>query len=133
MLLVGDSITQGIMAGGRGTPFATLLAADFDVVNAGCGSATVGSWLPYAFPMPACADLPGATPNLFVARALPALPVDFAVVMLGTVDSAWLTSPTTYAAQLDIVVGALLGSGLIGLAAFARNEGRLRGRGRGAS
>jgi hypothetical protein len=54
---------------------------------------------------------PGASPNLFLDRAVPAMPVDFAIVMLGTVDTTWGTTPAAYAEQLSILVSSLISVG----------------------
>lgn len=111
LLTIGDSITQGIMPGG-GISFSTHLAANHDVVNGGCGGATVGNWHPFAGPVAFCAGtFVGADPNLFAVRVVPNVPVNYAIVMLGTVDTAWMTTPAVYATQLDFLTGALLDFG----------------------
>lgn len=111
VVLIGDSITHGVVAGG-GPPFAERLAGrlgeGYEVVNLGCGGTTSLDWRPGAAPAPGCS----AERALYVERAAPALPARIAVVLLGTNDALGFrapfpTPPEAYRRALHELVAAL--------------------------
>jgi len=95
LLLVGDSITAGVVAG-EGDPYAVQLAGQlgpaWDVANAGCGGASSLDWVPDAGAA-FCGSQGIPTPNLYTARAAPELPADVATILLGTNDALGFFEP----------------------------------------
>lgn len=86
-LLLGDSITFGIVSGAPGPAYADILAADLagthDVVNASLSGSSAFYWAPGT----PCPGLCGSADNLFDEFATPELPADIATVLLGTNDA----------------------------------------------
>jgi lysophospholipase L1-like esterase len=115
-LLIGDSITAGIVGGPPAPSYADLTAAalpaNFDVLNIGQGGASVRKWLP-GFPCyPACPG-PG---SYFDDLVEPALPVEIVTILLGTNDALGFlipepTDPALYRAQLRELTDALFQGG----------------------
>jgi lysophospholipase L1-like esterase len=115
VVLIGDSITAGVVSGADGLPYAqilpVLLGADFEVANIACAGSTSLDWtLTQASPWCGADPVP---PNLFEARALPNLPAAFAVLLLGTNDAIGFVEPEpisieTYAAAIEEIVANLI-------------------------
>lgn len=89
IVLIGDSITAGLVSEPKGPPYAELLrerlGPDFEIVNLGCGGASSLDWT-RSQGAELCGGEP-AFPNLYTALARPALPADVVTVLLGTNDS----------------------------------------------
>ena len=89
VLLIGDSITAGLVSEPVGPPYAELLeqrlGERFEVVNLGCGGASSLDWTE-SRGAKMCAGRP-TMPNLYEARVRPWIPAAFATVLLGTNDS----------------------------------------------
>ncbi|MEN8184194.1 MAG: SGNH/GDSL hydrolase family protein [Myxococcota bacterium] len=116
VLLIGDSITQGMVSGDGGLPYAEVLAEllgpDYDVINAGCGGASSLDWT-LSQPDVICGGVGILEPGLFEAHAEPHLPSDLAVVLLGTNDASGFFEPIpvevpSYAAAMNEIVWNLL-------------------------
>jgi len=115
VLAIGDSITEGAMSGGSGTPYVDVLAAElgagYTVSNQGCGGSSSFDWRPQTGGT-VCNAFLG---DLFDARVAPNLPTAFATVMLGTNDAVGFFEPApipveTYAAHIaDLVAGIRAG------------------------
>jgi lysophospholipase L1-like esterase len=90
VLLIGDSITAGMVSEPKGAPWAELLAGalgpDFEVIVAGCGGSTSVQWLPGAAENGCSRRVGREGSNLYDAFVAPALPADVAVIALGTND-----------------------------------------------
>lgn len=121
VLLIGDSITAGMVSEPKGPPWAELIAGalgpDFEVIVAGCGGSTSVQWLPDA-PEHGCSRRVGRKgSNLYEAFVAPALPVAVAVIALGTNDFLGhrqaRVQPREYDAALRELV-ALLRAGGVG-------------------
>jgi len=86
-LLLGDSITAGIVSGDGGPSWAELLAADLaashDVVNIAVSGTSSVYWAPST----PCPGICGDVGTLFEAQAVPELPADVATLLLGTNDA----------------------------------------------
>jgi lysophospholipase L1-like esterase len=104
-LLVGDSITFGIVSEPSGPSYAesltTDLAATHEVVNVGVSGTSAFYWAPGT-------PCPGICPNadnLFDEFATPELPADLATLLLGTNDAVglFLNEPTPAAAYESFV------------------------------
>lgn len=117
VLLVGDSITAGNVSEPKGPPYPELLAAslgkEIAIEVAACSGSTAWDWRPSADPMSCAGEW--TAPNPYVALAIPGLPADAAVVLLGTNDSAgaWAAQRTAddYEAALREIVTGLLADG----------------------
>jgi lysophospholipase L1-like esterase len=116
VVLIGDSITWGIVSGNGGPPYAEVLAEllgpDYEVVNAGCGGASSLDWT-LSQPGFLCGGVGVLGAGLFGARARPHLPTDVATVLLGTNDAVGYFEPVpleapTYRAAMNEVVRNLL-------------------------
>ena len=94
VVLLGDSITEGIMSGPPGIPYADLLAIGLanthDFANIGCGGTSTPMWT-LSQGTTACRGWNPAT--LFETFAIPNLPADFLTIMLGTNDSVGFFLP----------------------------------------
>jgi lysophospholipase L1-like esterase len=117
-VLVGDSITEGIVSAPLGPAYAellpTLLGPDFEVVNTGRGGVSSVLMDPGTLCAPLC---PGSADNLFDEDITPQLPADIATVMLGLNDALgfFLTEPTApndYDAHMREIVDALFDGGV---------------------
>lgn len=101
VVLVGDSITHGIVSGG-GTPYAPLLAdalgGDFAVANLGCGGASSLDWT-LSRGGAICGGEPFQIPNLYQARARAQLPAEIVTILLGTNDALGFFEPEVVSAQ----------------------------------
>lgn len=96
MVLLGDSITAGLVSEPRGPSYAELIESwltddygESEVANVGCGGTTSLDWHP---------DSPGnglCSPvfNLYIDRVVPKLPSKFTSVLLGTNDSVGFFEP----------------------------------------
>jgi lysophospholipase L1-like esterase len=86
-LLVGDSITFGVVSGPGGPSYAEWLASDLagthDVVNVARSGSSAFYWAPST----PCPGFCGDAETLFEERAAPELPADVATVLLGTNDA----------------------------------------------
>ena len=86
-LLLGDSITFGIVSGGTAPAYAEILAADLagshDVVNASMSGSSAFYWAPST----PCPGVCSTADNLFDELATPELPADIVTVLLGTNDA----------------------------------------------
>lgn len=89
IVLIGDSITAGLVSEPKGPSYAELLrerlGPEFEIVNLGCGGASSLDWT-RSRGEGMCGGRP-ALPNLYVALARPALPADLVTVLLGTNDA----------------------------------------------
>jgi lysophospholipase L1-like esterase len=121
VLLIGDSITYGtgFVSDDAGPPYAELLAslldADHEVVNAGCGGASSLDWS-LSLPGSVCGGVGVLPDGLFVERALPHLPAEMVSIMLGTNDAIGFFEPRPvpvpiYRLALDEIVSNLLAAG----------------------
>jgi lysophospholipase L1-like esterase len=99
VVLLGDSITYGIMGGTPGIPYADLLsiglASTHEFTNIGCGGTSTPMWT-ISEGTNLCLGTQPAT--IFETFAIPALPADFVTIMLGTNDSVGFFLP-------DVVTG----------------------------
>jgi lysophospholipase L1-like esterase len=120
VLLIGDSITWGMVSGEPGPSYAErlgeLLGPDFDVINAGCGGASSLDWT-LSQPDVICGGVGILEPGLFEAHALPHVPSHVAVVLLGTNDAVGFFEPVpvevaTYGASINEIVWNLLTNGV---------------------
>jgi lysophospholipase L1-like esterase len=90
IVLIGDSITQGRVAG-EGDSFADhlqKLRPDDQIRNAGCAGSTTRDWVRPALEPPSCL-IAGAYP----LNAKPHMPADFAIIMLGANDATGFFEP----------------------------------------
>lgn len=121
VVLLGDSITQGISSEPIGPSYASLLSdslgAGFAVTNLGCGGTSSRDWSPSAG-ISVCVGLPDPNlpTNLYHALAAPNLPADLVVILLGTNDAtgAFEPAPLTaaeYRAAMEELVTQLLFDG----------------------
>jgi lysophospholipase L1-like esterase len=118
ILMIGDSITEGVQSNPSAEPYPTVTASvlgkGFTVTQIGCGGATTWDW----------SSLGGRTlcggrfwdRNVYEARALPNLPADIVTVMLGTNDATGVfepapISPDEYRDNLANLVTNLLTDG----------------------
>jgi len=114
-VLLGDSITAGIMSGSDpGLPYAELLglglADRVDVIGIGCSGSSTTDWTLSAG-SDICDDFLPAT--LFESLAIPNLPADFLTILLGTNDSVGFlepapVSPALYRRNLEETIGLSL-------------------------
>ena len=118
VVLVGDSITVGIVSEPKGPSYAELLAQQlghgFQIVNVACGGSSTLDWQPDARPA-LCPGVPGWIP-LYATRARPALPADIATILLGTNDMRGALEqapiePAAYQAALRALATALHADG----------------------
>ena len=111
VVLLGDSITEGIMSGPPGIPMGDLLsiglAGTHEFTNIGCGGTSTPMWT-ISQGTNLCL---GANPaTIFETFAIPNLPADFLTIMLGTNDSigfflpAAVTGPE-YKTHMEEIVG----------------------------
>lgn len=119
VLLIGDSITAGAVSEPSGPAYAELLAEslgpDFEIFVASCRGATTVDWLPSA-PVRLCSRRVSETPfNLYRTFVEPVLPVEIAVIALGTNDFTGHGRPRVsleqYAAALRELAGLLRAGG----------------------
>ncbi len=118
ILMIGDSITEGVQSNPSAEPYTTvaakMLGKGFTVTQVGCGGATTWDW----------SSLGGVTLcggqfwdlNVYEARARPNLPADVVTVMLGTNDATGFfepapISPDKYRDNLANLVTNLLKDG----------------------
>jgi lysophospholipase L1-like esterase len=118
ILMIGDSITEGVQSNPSAEPYTTVaakvLGKGFTVTQVGCGGATTWDW----------SSLGGVTlcggqswdRNVYEARARPNLPADVVTVMLGTNDATGFfepapISPDEYRDNLANLVTNLLNDG----------------------
>jgi len=116
VVLLGDSITWGLVSGKEGPSFAALLeealGQSVELRNVACGGLTVALWLADA--KPAFCHGEALAPNLFQVRLLPLLPADVVVVLLGTNDSIGLggrIEPEEYGRRMRRLTGQLVEHG----------------------
>jgi lysophospholipase L1-like esterase len=116
VLLIGDSITQGIVSGDEGLPYAAVLAEllgpGYEVINGGCGGSSSLDWT-LSQPDVICGGVGSLEPGLFEVQALPHLPANVVVVLLGTNDAIGFLEPVPvevpiYAAAMNEIVWNLL-------------------------
>ena len=104
VVLLGDSITQGVSSAPIGPSFASLLSdslgAGFDVINIGCGGTSSRDWSPSSG-ISVCVGLPDPNlpANLYRALAVPNLPADLVVIMLGTNNAIGAFEPAPLTAE----------------------------------
>lgn len=119
VLLIGDSITAGLVSAPKGPPYATLLAEllgpDFELVKLGCGGTSSLDWTRSRGAVMCGGDY--ALPNLYDKLVKPALPADLATVLLGTNDAKGIQedhhiSAEEYEAALREIAGNLLADGV---------------------
>ena len=95
-LLLGDSITFGIVSGAAGPAYADILSADLagthDVVNASLSGSSAFYWAPNT----PCPGVCSSADNVFDELATPELPADIVTLLLGTNDALgfFLDAPT---------------------------------------
>ena len=118
VVLIGDSITAGLSSKPKGPSYADLLperlGPDFEVVNLGCGGTSSLDWTRSRGARRCGGKF--TPPNLYLARARPALPADLVTVLLGTNDSHGIgedhwTSADEYGAALREIAADLLADG----------------------
>lgn len=118
VLLIGDSITAGLVSAPKGPPYATLvaqrLAPEFEIVNLGCGGTSSLDWTRSRGAVLCGGEF--TVPNIYERRVLPALPADIVTVMLGTNDSQGIQEETRvpvedYEAALREICTDLLADG----------------------
>jgi lysophospholipase L1-like esterase len=116
VLLIGDSITYGVVGDDAGPSYAVSLekrlGAAYRVTNLGCGGTRSFDWVPGADPVN-CGD---GKASLFGEVVVPKLPTDLAVVLLGTNDAHGYHAPFPtpvewYRASLTALVTGLLEGG----------------------
>lgn len=116
MLLIGDSITYGVVGGGVGPAFAVSLekrlGTGYRVTNLGCSGSRSFDWMPGADPV----NCGTGNVSLFGEVVVPNLPTDLAVILLGTNDAHGYHAPFPtpvewYRASLIALVAALLEGG----------------------
>ena len=116
-LLVGDSITFGIVSDPIGPSYAELLSADLaathDVVNVAVRGSSAFYWAPST----PCPGICSTADTLFDEVATPELPADLATVLLGTNDALGflLDQPTSnddYEAFLREIIDGLFDGGV---------------------
>lgn len=118
ILMIGDSITEGVQSNPSAEPYTTVaakvLGKGFTVTQVGCGGATTWDWSSFGG-VTLCGgqfwDL-----NVYEARARPNLPADVVTVMLGTNDATGFfepapISPNEYRDNLANLVTNLLNDG----------------------
>lgn len=119
VLLIGDSITAGMVSEPIGPSYAALLATElgpgFEIVNVACSGSTTLAWRPDAGPR-SCPEATGAV-RLYAERARPALPADVATILLGTNDvigrfEAAPVEPEAYRDSLRAIIDALHADGV---------------------
>jgi lysophospholipase L1-like esterase len=119
VLLIGDSITAGLVSEPMGPPYAELLqqrlGERFEVLNLGCGGSSSLDWTRSRGAV-MCGGRP-STPNLYESRVQPQMPAAFATVLLGTNDSQGIREdrriPTEeYGAALREIATNLLEDGV---------------------
>jgi lysophospholipase L1-like esterase len=118
VLLVGDSITAGLVSEPTGPSYAEILTDRlgdrFEIVNLGCGGSSSLDWT-RSRGVETCAGRP-TKPSLYDARVVPAMPAEIACVMLGTNDARgvhekmWIT-PDEYEAAIREIATNLLDDG----------------------
>lgn len=118
VLLLGDSITEGLISDPVGPSYASLLAdslgAGFEVANLGCGGASSLDWTRSRGGVLCGSSF--TVPNLYEALALPALPADLVTILLGTNDAIGFSEPervepSVFRAAIEELVGDLLADG----------------------
>ncbi len=119
VLLVGDSITVGVTSGEAGLSFAQRIEEHFgsevELVNRACGGASATDWT-LSQPGTDCGLWGQKPPGLFEALAMPELPADFAILLLGTNDAVGYNEPEpvragVYGRSLAEVTQNLLSAG----------------------
>ncbi len=106
IVLIGDSITQGRVAG-EGRSFAEhlqVLRPDDQIRNAGCAGSTTGDWIRPRPESPSC-TIGGA----YRLNAKPHMPADLAIIMLGANDATGYyelnpIEPDEYRSNLDELI-----------------------------
>jgi lysophospholipase L1-like esterase len=116
-LLVGDSITFGVVSGAGGPSYAELLASDLagthDVVNVAQSGTSAVYWAPST----PCPGICSSADNLFDELATPELPADVATILLGTNDAIGFflpdrTAEADYESFMREIVDALFDGGV---------------------
>ena len=104
-LLLGDSITFGIVSGPAAPAYAEILAADLagshDIVNASMSGTSAFYWAPST----PCPGICSSADNLFDELATPEFPADIVTILLGTNDSVgfFLDQPTPLGDYEDLM------------------------------
>lgn len=118
VLLLGDSITAGTVSEPKGPAYperlASALGEDFEVVRAACDGSSSRDWLPEGGGR--LCGREAVTPDLYHALALPLLPADVVVVLLGSNDAPGYREPAPiepedYGENLRAISRALLRDG----------------------
>jgi lysophospholipase L1-like esterase len=116
VILLGDSITMGLVSGPERPSFATLLeeaiGESVELRNVACGGLTVAMWLADARPAFCTGEV--LQPNLFRVRLQPLLPAEVVVVLLGTNDSIGLggeIEPGEYGRRMRLLTAQLVEHG----------------------
>jgi lysophospholipase L1-like esterase len=118
VLLIGDSITAGSVSEPKGPAYPERLAAEFgealEIVVAACDATTTRDWLPEGGSR-ACGQQV-VRPDLYTGLVIPALPVDVAVLLLGSNDAHGYRerepiSVEEYGTNLRAIADALLSGG----------------------
>ncbi len=110
IVLIGDSITQGRVAGG-GVSFADHLQAlrpDDQIRNAGCAGSTTADWTRPVLEPQSC-TIAGA----YLLNAKPQMPADLAIIMLGANDATGYyeanpIEPSAYRENLEQLIRVAL-------------------------
>lgn len=118
ILMIGDSITEGIQSSPEAVPYTTvaakMLGREFTVTQIGCGGATTWDWSSFGGVTLCGGQLWGK--NVYEAHAKPNLPADVVTVMLGTNDATGFfepapISPNEYRKNLSNLVTNLIKDG----------------------
>jgi lysophospholipase L1-like esterase len=97
VVMMGDSITAGLVAGG-GVGYveslATLLGDGYELTNIACGGLSSLDWTLSAG-SPNCGAVPGGIvlPDIYTGRARPELPAEIVTILLGTNDALGFLEP----------------------------------------
>lgn len=119
VVLIGDSITAGVVSEPVGPPYVALLAdslgAGYAVSSIGCGGSSSIDWTISQGDV-FCASTEFRLPNIYEALAVPLLPADFVAILLGTNDALGYFEPEpvsadAYRAAIEEIAGNLLADG----------------------
>ena len=118
VVLIGDSITEGVISEPVGPSYAALLAESlgpgFEVVNLGCGGTSSLDWTRSRGGV--LCGTRRAEPNLYEALARPRLPADLVTILLGTNDAMGFSEeqriePAAFRAAIEELVKDLRSDG----------------------